>query len=144
MPCSARYHVGVRQLIHQRDLGMAGEHGVEIHFGEARAAVGHRAPRHDLESFGHRRGQLQAVRFQEPDDHVRAASPAALALGEHRVGLPDVWCGAEIDAELSPGHAGVSASAQGPAYHRRRPGSGPDTACCTVQIAEVSTSNLCR
>src|SRR5271165_218659 len=97
-------HVGVGEVVDQRDLRMAGEHRVEIHFGEGRAAVGHRAPRHDLQPFGHRRGQLPAVRFQQPDDDVRATGAAALRLAEHRVGLADTWCGAEIDAELSPGH----------------------------------------
>ncbi len=44
------------------------------------------------------------MRFQQADDDVRAAGATALPLGEHRVGLADTWCGAEIDPELSPGH----------------------------------------
>ena len=87
-------HVGVGEFVHQRDLGMAGEHRVEIHLGEGHAPVGHGAPRHDRQPFGHRRGQLTAVRFQQPGNDVRATGATTLGLGEHRVGLADTGCGA--------------------------------------------------
>ena len=97
-------HVGVGELVHQRDLGVASEHRVQVHLGEGRAAVAHRAPRHLLQSLGHRRSQPAAVSLKERDNHVRAPRPAPLAFAEHRVGLPDTGRCAEINAELSPCH----------------------------------------
>ena len=66
-------HVGVGELVHQRDLRAASEHRVQVHLGEGRTAVAHRAPRHQLQSLGHCRSQPAAVILKERDDHVRVA-----------------------------------------------------------------------
>ncbi len=42
-------HVGVRELVDEGDLRVAGQHGVQVHLLEVGAAVGHLRPRDDLQ-----------------------------------------------------------------------------------------------
>ena len=102
----AARHVGVRQLVDQRDLGPPGQHGVEVHLGEAGAAVVDDPPRHDLQAVEHLGGVLPAVGLDEADHHVGAAVQPPLALAQHLVGL----------ARRRARHPGRSADARGRCY----------------------------
>lgn len=62
--------VGVGVLVDERDVGRAGEDGVEIHLGEGGTAVLDRASRDRLEVTDLLRGGLAVVRLEEPDDDV--------------------------------------------------------------------------
>ena len=101
---TAARRVGVRQLVHERDLGPAGEERVDVELAQHRAPVGDLAQGYLLEALHQRRGVGPAVGLAHADDHVGAALLAASGLGEHVDGLPDTRRGAEVDAELSPGH----------------------------------------
>ena len=93
-------HVRVRELVDQRDLGLAGQHGVEVHLLERRAAVGDPGPGDDLQAVQQRRGVRPAVRLHEGHDHVGAALGPPVALAEHVKGLPGACRCAQVDPEL--------------------------------------------
>jgi len=93
-------HVGVRQLVHERDLRLAGEHRVDVHLLEEGAAVGQPGPGDHLQALDQLGGVLTPVRFHEADDHVGAALGAPVPLAEHGVGLADARGVAEVDPEL--------------------------------------------
>jgi hypothetical protein len=91
----------VRELVDQYDLGMAGQHGVEIHLVEPRVAADGSSGHH-LEPFDELGGLRTAVRLDEADHHVRAPLRAAAGLAEHGVGLADARGHPEVDAQLAP------------------------------------------
>ena len=71
-------HVRVRELVDQRDLGLAGDDRVDVHLLELRAAVRDHAAGDDLEVADLRERVRPAVGLDEPDDDVGApAAPAA-------------------------------------------------------------------
>ncbi len=96
--------VGVGELVDERELGVAGEHGIQVHLVEPHAAVLDRATRHDLETLQERRGGRAAVGFHDRDDHIPTFGLQAPALLEHREGLADAGGGAEHDAQSAPSH----------------------------------------
>ena len=98
-------HVGVRELVDQRDRRLADEDGVEVHLLERRRRYSMRAAGDGLEVADLLGGAGPTVGLHEPDDDVGAALAAAAALVEHGEGLADAWGGAEVDAQCSSGHA---------------------------------------
>ena len=70
-------HVGVRELVDQRDLRRARDDRVDVHLLELRAAVRHRAPRDDLEAADLRLGVRSTVGLDEPDHDVGAATASS-------------------------------------------------------------------
>ena len=95
--------VRVRELVDERDLGPAGEEGVDVHLLERCAAVLDDRTWDDLEVADLRECLRASVGLDDADDDVRASIPAAPALAEHRIGLADARRGAEVDAERAPG-----------------------------------------
>ena len=93
-------HVGMRELVDQRDLGPAGQHGVEVHLLERPAPVGDRGPRDDLQAVQQRGGVRAAVRLHEGHHHVGAALSPPVPLAEHVKGLPGARRRAQVDPEL--------------------------------------------
>ena len=91
--------VGVGQLVDQGDLGVPGDHGLGVQFLERGPAVLDELRRDDLEPLEHLDRQRPAVRLHEADHDVRPAVPPALALGEHREGLPDARRGPQVDPQ---------------------------------------------
>jgi hypothetical protein len=93
--------VGVGQLVHQRHLGPAGQHCVEVHLRQ------HRPPVLDHAAGHHRQvalllGRLDpTVRLHEADHHVGAALPAAAPLVEHGEGLAHARSRAQVDAQAA-------------------------------------------
>ena len=100
-------HVGVRELVDQRDLRLAGQHGVEVHLLEHRAPVGDLGAGDDLQAVQQRRGVRAAVRLHERHDHVGAALDPPVPLAEHVEGL----------ARRRPRRRGRSGAARAPARH---------------------------
>jgi hypothetical protein len=90
--------VGVGEFVDDGDLGLPGQHRLEVHLGELGAAVGDRRAGQHLEVADHRLGVFAAVGFDECDNHVGAAFGAAVRFLEHGVGLADAGGGAEVDA----------------------------------------------
>ena len=64
--------VGVSQLVHESDLGSAGQDGSKIHLLQRGAPVGHLGPRDDLEALDEFLGVLAPVSFDKADDHIGA------------------------------------------------------------------------
>ena len=100
-------HVGVRELVDERQLGPAREERVEVHLLEDRVPVGDARARHDLETADLVGRPLPAVRLDEADHDVLAARLATATLVEHRVRLADAGCGAEVDAQRAAAHAAL-------------------------------------
>jgi hypothetical protein len=96
--------VGVRELVDDRQLGLASQHRVDVHLGEFGAAVLDGLARHHFKVADHRLRVLAAVRLDERDDHVGAAIGAAVRLLQHRVCLADARGGAEVDPQFSACH----------------------------------------
>ena len=104
------WHVGVRELVDQRDLRSAGQHGVEVHLLERRAPVADRGPRDDLQAVQQRRRVRPAVRLHVGHHHVGPALGAPVPLAEHVEGLPGACRRAQVDPELPAlllGHGAV-------------------------------------
>ncbi len=97
-------HVGVRELVHERDRGPAGEERVHVHLGEGGCAVRQGLALHLFEAVEHDLRARPPVVLDEADDAVCAPLHPAMALGEHRVGLAHTGCRAEIDPELAASH----------------------------------------
>ncbi len=104
------WHVGVGELVDQRDLGLAGQHGVEVHLLEGPAPVGDHGPGDDLQAVQQGRGMRPAVRLHVGHDHVGPALGPPVALAEHVEGLPGARRCAQVDPELPTlllGHGSV-------------------------------------
>src|SRR5664279_3814534 len=81
----AAQRVRVRQLVHDRDLGLSREDGLEIHLLEDGALVGHEPSRNDFE-VRDARGRLRpAVRFDETHDDVDSPIAHRMRIVEHPV-----------------------------------------------------------
>ena len=97
VPGSGR--VGVGELVDERHLGLAGEHGVEVHLVEP---VRRRTARgDDLQPVEELGGLRPAVGLDQPDHDVRAALQAAARFPQHRERLADARRHAEVDAQLA-------------------------------------------
>ena len=96
--------VGVGELVDDDHRGTAGEHGVDVEFGERHPAVGELAAGEDLEPLDEGGGLGPAVGLDQPDDHVGAPVGAAVRLTEHGEGLADAGCGTQVDPQLSAAH----------------------------------------
>ena len=91
--------VGVGEFVHQRDIRVPSDDGVQIHFGELDSAVGNNSPRDHLES-GQKRGcRRPTVGLHDGDDDILALMPQAGTLLEHREGLAHPGGGSEQHAE---------------------------------------------
>ena len=92
--------VRVREFIHERELRLARERGVEIQFRQRDAAMFERAAGNLRQTFGERVGFLAAMRFDVADDHVASGGKFAPRGFEHGVGLADA--GAHAEKNLEP------------------------------------------
>ena len=99
-------HVRVGKLVDQRHFRLTREHGVDVHLLELGPPIVERLARDDLELTDLRRGEPPGVGLHEPDHDVGAAVVAAATFVQHREGLADAGCGAQVDAQLAAGHAG--------------------------------------
>jgi hypothetical protein len=62
--------VGVRQLVHDRELGLARQNGIDIHLLQDHAAIWNLAERDGLEVTDPSRGLGPPVRLDEAEHHV--------------------------------------------------------------------------
>ena len=125
-------NVGVRQLVHQRDFRVAGEHRVQVHLFERRAAVLQLGPGDDFQAVEQRDGLRAPVRLGEPHHDVGAALGAAVPLAEHGVGLAHPGRGSQVNPQMTrgPGRAPERAATVGPAGRRlSRPSLSAMSAC---------------
>ena len=90
----------MRELVHQRDVRMAGEHRVHVHLFEGGPAVLQPGTRDDFQALEQGGGMRAAVRLGERHHHVGAALGAAVPLAEHGVGLADAGRGSEVDPQV--------------------------------------------
>ncbi len=98
--------VGVGKFVHEGELGMARENGIEIHFGELHAAIFGVQTREGRDAFGQRIGFLATMSFDIADDDVASGGEFAAGSLKHRVGFADAGSHAEEDLQpstLGPG-----------------------------------------
>ena len=96
-------HVRVRELVDQRDLRLAGEHGLDVHLFPLAAPVGQLLARDDLKAFDQRRRLRPPVRLGERDNDVCPALGAPVPLREHGVRLAHPGRRAQVNAQLTAG-----------------------------------------
>ena len=113
--------VGVGQLVDQRHLGMAGEHGVEVHLLEAGSPVLDDFAGDDLEAVDQLLGERATVALDEADDDVGAPPLPAVTFVEHGVGLAHPGGGPQVDAEMAGRLDDVSRHRRPPAPCRSIP-----------------------
>jgi hypothetical protein len=88
--------VGVRIVVHERDLGTAPPGRWEVQFGGGvQVAGGTGAEGFEVSELGRR--VRPPFGIGEHRDNIRASCKSAPALIEHRVGLPDAGRSAQID-----------------------------------------------
>ena len=85
---SGSRRIGVGQLVHQGDLGMPDQHGLQVHLLEHRPAVLNLFPRHHLEPVDRLNRPWPAIRLDQADHHVLAPEAAFTPLPKHGVGFP--------------------------------------------------------
>ena len=93
--------VGVREFVHQRHRGSAGDDGGGVHLAQLHAPIlGHQRG-NDLQFADLRHRLGPGVRLDVADDHVHAALLEPVALHQHLVGFADPRAGTEVDLELA-------------------------------------------
>ena len=101
MAAPGRVRVG--EFIDQHELGLARQHGIEVHLLEPGALVRDAAARDDLEPVEERLGFRSAVRLDHADHDVDAVLPLGLGGFQHLVGLAHAGRGPEEDLEPARG-----------------------------------------
>src|SRR5262249_32830226 len=91
--------VGVRDLVDDRDLRLASEHGIDVHLLDRDTAVLDRTSRYGRDAFDERCRLRAAVRLDEADHHIDAALPQRVRLLEHSIGLADAGREAEVELQ---------------------------------------------
>ena len=92
--------VGVRELVDQDEIGIAGQGGVQVELLELGAAVLHRAARQGLETFEQAAGLGAAVGLDHAHHHVLPGGEPLARLDQHGEGLPHPGGRAEEHLEL--------------------------------------------
>ena len=106
-------HVGVGQLVDERDVRAPGQQGVEVHLLERDAAVLDRARGTTSRPSTMLRRVLAPVRLDQADNDIGAAVVPAAALIEHRDGLADPGGRPEVDAMPTACHGLILTTAGG-------------------------------
>ena len=97
----AAFDVGVRQFVHNRNSGLAGDHRIDIHLLEGRAFVLQLATRYDFELGSKFGGGLATVGFHYGDYDLFATTGAPNGLAQHGIGLAHSGSVAEKQLEDS-------------------------------------------
>ena len=79
--------VGVRQFVHQGDLGSATDQGFHIHFGKSRSALTDAQGRQGFDAFQKGQGVGPLVRLNIGGHHVKALPQQIVGLLKHGAGL---------------------------------------------------------
>jgi hypothetical protein len=77
--------IGVRELVDERQLGRALDHGVDVHLLELEPAVFCAQTRHDLDPLRKDRGLRAVMRLEVADHDVAAGGLRLLSFLEHAV-----------------------------------------------------------
>ena len=104
---AAAGRVGVGEFVDQRDLRMARDQRVEVHFLDALIPVLDPLARHDLEAVQQRLGLGAPMGLDDADHHIGAGLLPGMRALQHLVGLADAGGGA--DENLQPAGAAVLA-----------------------------------
>jgi hypothetical protein len=100
--CAARSrHVRVGEFVDERDLGLPGEDGVEVHLLQTAAPVLDHPAGDDLQAVEQVLSEPPPMGLEEPDDHIGAPLSAPLALAQHRVRLADTRGRAQVNTEMT-------------------------------------------
>jgi hypothetical protein len=98
---AAARRVGVSEFVDQHDLGAQRDDGIEVHFLDGLAAIGHRFAGDDRQPLEQRLGLLASMGFHHADDHIGAVLAFGAGVLEHFIGLADARSGADEYAQLA-------------------------------------------
>ena len=98
---AAARHIGVGELVDEREVRSAGDQGVEVHLLEPLASVLNGPARNDFEAVQQGLGLFAAVGLHHANDDVRAILCSGPRLLQHLIGLADARSGAEEDLQPS-------------------------------------------
>src|ERR1700745_4273336 len=93
--------VRVGQLVDDRHLGPARDHGVDVHLLEGHAAISDLRAGNDLEISDLRHRVRSFVRLDEPDDDIDPTPPQVVPFVQHATGLARPGGGPDIDLQLA-------------------------------------------
>ena len=97
----AAFHIGVRELIHQRYLRLTCQNGIHIHLFEDSAFVFDLLARDRLQLLRKLGRYFSSMRFNHPNDDVLPTSMPANGLAQHVVSLSHTGCIAKNELEGS-------------------------------------------
>ena len=92
-------HVRVRELVYQRHGWVSGQHGIEVHLFQQRAAIFVRGAWNHLEVPQLGLGERSTVGLHVRNDDVGAAFSPTPAFVEHAIGLADAGRRTQIDPQ---------------------------------------------
>ncbi len=96
---TAAGRVRVRELVDDRDRGLPGADGIEVHLLEHLSTVIDPTTGNHLEAVEERARLGPAMGLDDAHHHVDAVTLELLRRLQHRVRLPDAWCGTDEDLE---------------------------------------------
>ena len=105
--------VGMGEFVHQNQLRLAGQRGIQIKFAQLDAAIFNQPARECRQTFGQRIGFFAAVGFEVADDDIASGGEFAAGGFEHRVGFAHAGAHAEKNLELAATLAGLVALNRG-------------------------------
>ena len=98
--------VGMRELVHENQLGFAGQRGVQVKFAQLHSAIFDFPAGNDRQTFGQRVGFLASVRFEVADDDIASGGEFAAGGFEHGVGFAHTGAHAEKNLQAPATGAG--------------------------------------
>ncbi len=97
----AAFDVGMCEFVHQRNLGLARNNGINIHLFEERTLVIQFSTRHIFQSRREFRDAFASVGFHQADHRILTTAGPPNAFAQHVVGLADTGCITEKQLEDS-------------------------------------------
>ena len=96
---AAARSVRVRELVDHAERRLSRQDRIDVHLLEGDPAIVDLPAWNDLQVADLRFGLRAPVRLDVPNDDVDAVTPKCVRVLDHRVGLADARCGADVDAE---------------------------------------------
>src|SRR5574341_1013298 len=96
------WHVRMRQLINDRDLGPAGDDRVNIHLPERDAAISDLAHRNAFQIADQRLGLGAPVRLHKRYNYIHALLFELMSVFQHLIRFAYARSRADVDAQLRP------------------------------------------
>jgi len=99
---AAAFDIGVRQFVHDHDLGMQVQDGLHVHLVELFSLIEELASGNQRQTRDEGLGLRTAVRLDIADLYVHPGIEQLMGLLQHAVGLSHTGAHADVDFEFSP------------------------------------------